>query len=78
MANVVIRLAPAFVLSRAPAAVAAEELAEEAAAAPPAFDPDTSRDGWHRDGSFRVAMSPRPHEIDEFSVVNNTYYNTFM
>ena len=77
-ASVVLRPAPAAVLSRAP------ELAEAAAASaddqalPFAFDPDTSRDGWHRDGSFRVAMSPRPHEIDEFGVVNNTYYNTFM
>lgn len=42
------------------------------------FDEDTSGDGWHRDGSFRIAMSPRPHEIDEFGVVNNTYYNTYM
>ena len=81
MANVVLRPVPASILSRVPAAVADDELAEAAApAAPaaPAFDADTSRDGWHRDGSFRVAMSPRPHEIDEFGVVNNTYYNTFM
>ena len=72
MASVVHRPAPAAVLSQAPAAV------EEAPAVATAFDADTSRDGWHRDGSFRVAMSPRPHEIDEFGVVNNTYYNTFM
>lgn len=86
-ASVFLRPAPAAVLSRAPAAAAVVVVAEEKVAVAtaeteksPTFspDPDTSRDGWHADGSFRVAMSPRPHEIDEFGVVNNTYYNTFM
>lgn len=52
--------------------------AAAAAAATFVVEQDTSLDGWHSDGSFRVAMDPRPNEIDEFGVVNNTCYNVFM